>query len=299
MMEGISASLRMESLPSPMMSISGLIELPETAPLGPLAPVDLADLVTAEGEGEVVVVQGHVFGQGNGQVKAQGQVGVALGEAVDLLFRLAAAFGQQDLAGFDDRRVQGGKTVEGIGFAQDLHNALHLLLGSRQQFHEAGEGSGSHFCHAYDLLCSDYFDYSILAEKIMLPSQNLWDESETSLRGATQIQGPAGLLWPPGTGREPWTFPSPLRRCPSSGPNRALSALRPSLWSVSGVLLRHHGGVGYSMRFCRKSQAMGRVEGLTMHRQSRSPRARPSTNISAVAMLLAKGMLFWSHSREI
>ncbi len=54
-----------------------------------------------------------------------------------------------------------------------------------------------------------------------------------------------------------------------------------------------------SMRFCAKCQAMGRLEGFTMQRQSRSPRARPSTSISAVAMLLAKGMLFWSHRREI
>ena len=42
-----------------------LIELPEAAPLGPLAPVDLADLVPAEGEGQVVVVQCHILGQGH------------------------------------------------------------------------------------------------------------------------------------------------------------------------------------------------------------------------------------------
>ena len=39
--------------------------------------------------------------------------------------------------------------------------------------------------------------------------------------------------------------------------------------------------------------------GLTMFRQSRSPRSMPSTSISAVATLEAKGMLFWSHSREM
>ena len=53
------------------------------------------------------------------------------------------------------------------------------------------------------------------------------------------------------------------------------------------------------IRFLPKCQAMGRVEGFTMQRQSRSPRARPSTSISAVAMLLAKGMLFWSQRREM
>ena len=53
------------------------------------------------------------------------------------------------------------------------------------------------------------------------------------------------------------------------------------------------------IRFSEKCQAIGRVEGFTMQRQSRSPRARPSTSISAVAMLLAKGMLFWSQRREM
>ena len=53
------------------------------------------------------------------------------------------------------------------------------------------------------------------------------------------------------------------------------------------------------IRFSGKCQAMGRVEGFTMQRQSRSPQARPSTSISAVAMLLAKGMLFWSQRREM
>ena len=50
----------------------------------------------------------------------------------------------------------------------------------------------------------------------------------------------------------------------------------------------------------KKYQARGReVEGLTIRRQSRSPRARPRTSISAVAMLLAKGTRFWSQRREM
>ena len=124
-----------------------LIELPEAATLGPLAPVDLADLVAAEGEGEVVVVQGHVLGQRHRQVKAQAQVAVALLEAVDLLFRLAAGLGQQHVAGLDDGGIQGSEAVEGIGAPEDLHDALHLLLGCRQQFHKAGQRPGGHFCH--------------------------------------------------------------------------------------------------------------------------------------------------------
>ena len=43
----------------------------------------------------------------------------------------------------------------------------------------------------------------------------------------------------------------------------------------------------------------GLLLGFTISRQSKSPRSSPSTSISAVARLLAKGMLFWSHRREI
>ena len=96
-----------------------LIELPEAAPLGPLSPVDLADLEATEGEGELAVVQRHILGQGDGEVKAEGQVGVSLEKAVDLLLRLAAALGQQDLAGLDEGGVQGGEAVEGVGLPQD------------------------------------------------------------------------------------------------------------------------------------------------------------------------------------
>ena len=64
----------------------------------------------------------------------------------------------------------------------------------------------------------------------------------------------------------------------------------------SGLLLRHLCGM---LCGCKGCQAMGRLVGLYMVRQSRSPRARPRISISAVPMLLAKGMLFWSHRREM
>ena len=120
------------------------------------------------------------------------------------------------------------------------------------------------------------------------------------LRGATQIQGPAGLLLPPVVrggcrGRPPLSFVQAGRA--------ALSGAPLSVGPAIGVLLRHPRGISVAssdcMRFWGKCQAMGRLEGLTMHRQSRSPRARPSTSTSAVAMLLAKGMLFLSHRREM
>ena len=70
-----------------------------------------------------------------------------------------------------------------------------------------------------------------------------------------------------------------------------LSVASLSVRLVLGVLLRHLRGIYYRKKVG-KSQAMGLVEGLTMQRQSRSPRANPSTRTSAVAILLAKGMLF-------
>ena len=129
-----------------------LIELPEAAPLGPLAPVYLADLETAEGEGQLTAVLGHILGQGNGQVKAQGQVGVALLKAVDLLLRLAAALGQQHLAGLDDGGIQGGEAVQGIGLAQNGHHAVELDLAGGHQFHKAGQGPGLNLTHKSKIL---------------------------------------------------------------------------------------------------------------------------------------------------
>ena len=83
-------------------------------------------------------MEGHIFGQRHRQVKPQGQVGVALLEAVNLLFGLAAALGQQHLAGLDHRGVQGREAVAAIGGAQNVHHPLQLLLLRRQQLHEAG-----------------------------------------------------------------------------------------------------------------------------------------------------------------
>ena len=115
-----------------------LIKLAEPAPLGALAAVDFADLIAAEGEGQVGVVQGDVLGQGDRQVKAQGQVAVALGEAVDLLLRLAVALGQQDLGRLDDGGVEGGEAVQAVRSAELFQHPLKLRLRGRQQFHKTG-----------------------------------------------------------------------------------------------------------------------------------------------------------------
>ena len=69
---------------------------------------------------------------------------------------------------------------------------------------------------------------------------------------------------------------------------KALSAMRFSLCGGRWVLLRLLRGELPG----KWDYAMGLLVGLTMQRQSRSPRARPNTSISAVAMLLAKGILF-------
>ena len=82
-------------------------------------------------------MQGDVLRQRHGQIKAQGEVAVALGEAVDLLFRFAAALSEQHIARFDDGRVERGEAVAAIGRAQNVHHALHLLLLRGKQLHEA------------------------------------------------------------------------------------------------------------------------------------------------------------------
>ena len=129
-----------------------LIELAEAAALGPLAAIDLADLEAAEGEGQLVAVLGHILGQGDGQVKAQRQVGVALLKAIDLLLRLAAALGQQHLAGLDDGGVQGGEAVQGIGLPEDGHHAVKLDLAGGHQFHKTGQGPGLNLTHKSKIL---------------------------------------------------------------------------------------------------------------------------------------------------
>ena len=128
-----------------------LIELPEAAPLGPLTPVDLADLEPAEGESQLIVVQCHILCQRHRQVKPQCQVAVALGEAVDLLFRLAAALGQQNLGILNGRGVQRGKAVGGVGGAQDFQHFFKADLLGRQQLHKAGQSPGLDNFHIFFL----------------------------------------------------------------------------------------------------------------------------------------------------
>ena len=129
----------------------GLVELTEAAPLGALAAVDLADLAAAEGEGQVIVVQGNILCQRHGQVKTQSQIAVALLETVDLLLSLAAALGQQNLGIFNHRGIQSSKAVQGIGIPQHLHHTLHLSLLLRQQFHKTGQSPGLDSFHKYFL----------------------------------------------------------------------------------------------------------------------------------------------------
>ena len=124
-----------------------LIELTEAAALSALAAVDLADLVAPERKRQFIIVQRNVLRQRHGEVEAQAQIGVALRKAVDLLLRLAAAFGKQDLAGLEQRRVQRREAVERIGGTDRLHDALHLLLRSGQQLHKARQGAGFYLLH--------------------------------------------------------------------------------------------------------------------------------------------------------
>ena len=125
----------------------GLIELAEAAALGALAAVDLADLVAAERERKLVGVQRDILRERHGEIKAEGKVTVALREAVDLFFGLAAALGEKHVGALDDGRVERREAVESIALAQRRHDALHFLLLLRQKLHEAGERVRSDLSH--------------------------------------------------------------------------------------------------------------------------------------------------------
>ena len=140
--------------------------------------------------------------------------------------------------------------------------------------------------------------------KINAPAPQLWDESEFRFVVPPKFKARRTsfcLLWY-GEGAVGVSAPAPPLSFVQAG-RAALSGAPLSVGPAIGVLRRHPHGISVAssdcMRFWGKCQAMGRLEGLTMHRQSRSPRARPSTSTSAVAMLLAKGMLFLSHRREM
>ena len=100
---------------------------------------------------QMEAVQGDVFCQRDGQIEAQGQIAVALLEAVDLLFSLAAALGKQNLGILDGGGVQGGKTIGGIGAAENIHHGFKTNLLVGQQLHEAGQGPGLDNFHRYFL----------------------------------------------------------------------------------------------------------------------------------------------------
>ena len=83
---------------------------------------------------------------------------------------------------------------------------------------------------------------------------------------------------------------------PAGFSQREIPLCQPVLRSTAAASSRSD----YHSRFPAVCQAIGRLlAGLTIMRQSRSPRARPRISISAVAMLLAKGTLLWSHRREM
>ena len=84
-------------------------------------------------------MQRDVFCQRDGQIEAQRQIAVALLEAIDLLFRLAAALGQQHVGSFDRGGIQRREAIEAVGVPQNLHDRLHLQLRLRQQLHKPGE----------------------------------------------------------------------------------------------------------------------------------------------------------------
>lgn len=130
------------------------------------------------------------------------------------------------------------------------------------------------------------------------------------------FSGPLTALKPPVTGRVPWTSPPPLPGRLSSAPcRRILSAvgipLCPAVCRYSCPLnaVKTLLACGKELRLARRQNitsktrrcqaGKGALPGLTTLRQSKSPRARPMISISAVATLVAKGTLYWSHKRVI
>ena len=194
-------------------------------------------------------MEGHILGQRHRQVKAEGEVAVALLEAVDLLFRLAAGLGQQHLAGFDDGGVQGREAIQGIGLAKDLHDALHLLLGRREKLHKAGQRPGGHFCHKNTPFRVILLSFSAetgryrIVKTAKKRSRPIALGRELTLRGATQIRGrlPPLAFWY-GKGTVDVSVPAPplsfLR-----GRRDAFSIAPLSVRLRSGLLLRRHSGV--------------------------------------------------------
>ena len=85
-----------------------LIKLAEAAALRSLAAVDLADLEAAEGEGELVVVQGRRTSPAARSDQSAGRGRCRPWRSGRSAFRFAAALSEQDLAGLDDGGIERG-----------------------------------------------------------------------------------------------------------------------------------------------------------------------------------------------
>ena len=106
----------------------------------------------SEGERQLVGVQRNILCERYSEIKAQSEIAVALREAVDLFFGLAAALGEKHVGALDDGRVERREAVESVALAQRRHDALHFLLVLRQKLHEAGERVRSDLSHGGILL---------------------------------------------------------------------------------------------------------------------------------------------------
>ena len=131
-----------------------LVELAEAPFLRALAAVHALDLVAAERKRQLVLVLGHITGQGHGQVKAQRQFGRAalLQRAgrlheIDLALGLAAGLGQQHLGKFEYRGFDRLEAETAVIAADDLEHVVEGALFAGQQFQGAGRGTGlDHGC---------------------------------------------------------------------------------------------------------------------------------------------------------
>ena len=109
-----------------------------------------------------------------------------------------------------------------IKYVSFTPGAAHFLFKRKWGAHPAAEGG---IPRAKPALFSEE------TQKNMLPSHGIGTRANIRfvVPPKFKTEYPC-LLWPPVTGREPWAFPPPLRRCPSSESNETLSALCLSLW---------------------------------------------------------------------
>ncbi len=130
-----------------------LHELPESTPLGVLAPPHLIDMIPAKGGVELLPVGGEVPRKGNGEIEAHRHIPSAVVlETVDLLVRLSATLAEKHLGVLEDRCVDGQVAVSAEPLLEPLYEGLPQALVCRQKVAKTFENPGFDYgCHGFIL----------------------------------------------------------------------------------------------------------------------------------------------------